>query len=144
MFARYKKFILPGLGFAVAFVISLTACQKTPESATKANTVPSVSPPSTITPSERAYVREILKDLTQDAFATLGIPAITEAEYGEACTLLRRSDWDLMEVYWNPDTTGRLGAVAGSLNGGMEGLNEVAEEKGIAAYTLADFCANVP
>ena len=159
MFARFKKLIFPGIAFAAAFAVSLSAslgaCQNTPKPAPIPATVPptvapeptaapTARPPNTITARERDYVREMLKDYVQRAFVALGASIITEAEYVEACTVLRRNDWDKMKAYRDPEISSRLRGVVGSVNGGLEGINELAEEKRIAKYTLADFCDNVP
>ena len=167
MFARFKKLIFPGIAFVVAFAVSVSAflgaCQDTPKPASfpakvsvsipatvppavvaESTATPTTPPPITMTPAERDHVRDMLKDYSQGAFVSLGASVITEAEYVEACTVLRRNDWDKMKAYRDPERSGRLGAVVGSVNGAMEGINEWAEEEGIAKYTLADFCANVP
>ena len=151
--------ILLGLAL-ITSGMGLGACQNTPKPAPIPATVPAtvapeptaaptVRPPNTITARERDYVRGMMKEIVRDAFVTLGSSShITEAEYTDACILLRRNDWDPPKVYKDPEISSRLGGVVGSVNGALEAINEIAEEKGIAKtkakYTLADFCVNVP
>ena len=162
MFARFKKLIFPGIAFVAAFAVALSAslgaCQETSKPAPIPATVPptvapepvaasTARPPNTITARERDYVREMMKEVVRNAFVALGSSSpITEAEYTDACILLRRNDWDPRKVYKDPEISSRLGGVVGSVNGAMEVMNELAEEKRIAKakYTLEDFCANVP
>ena len=145
-----------GILLGLALITGVGACQNTPTPAPIPATVPptvapepaaapTARPPNTITARERDYVRGMVKEVVRDAFVVLGSSShITEAEYTDACILLRKNDWDPLRVYKDPEISSRLGGVVGSVNGAMEVMNDLAEERGIAKYTLADFCANVP
>ncbi len=104
-------------------------------------TTPSILP--TFQPGQREHIYRGVKDMVSDTLAELGQPAATEAEYRATCTLLRKHDWELFDLFSDPDATLQTSGIAGALVGGFKELTRIQEERGLAVYSLAHFCEDV-
>ena len=127
-----------------------------PESATAAphlentprptHTPAPTTPPATLPAfqsGERESVHQFVRDMVADAALKFGDPAPTDAEYRATCALLRKHDWDSVELFADPDATLQTVGIAGSLAVGFSRLTQIQVERGYAEYSLADFCQDV-
>ena len=98
-------------------------------------------PSPTFRPGERAYLLKLVKDMMSDTLTERGgYAAVTYSELRTACVILRRNGWDLASFFADIEATERLSMIAGSASGGLKAMEQLAEDKGLAKYTLVHFC----
>ena len=98
-------------------------------------------PSPTFRPGERAYLLKLVKDMMSEVMTERGgYAAVTYTEIKTACVILRRNDWELASFFADPEANERLSMIAGAASGGLKAMEQLAEEKGLAEYTVVHFC----
>ena len=104
-------------------------------------TTPAIYP--TFQPGQREYMYKDVKDMVSDAALKHGQLAPTEAEYRASCRLLRKHEWDVVEIFTELDATDQTIGLALVLVGEFKEWTQIQEERGLAVYSLAHFCEDV-